>query len=1156
MKIARMFTKKNTSIYEGMEFEERISQIKHTDGKETNSMKVTVPKEWSEVASDILAQKYFRKSGVPKKNEKGESVLGSETDARQVFHRLAQCWRTWGEKYSYFNSKIDADNFENEIEFMLATQMAAPNSPQWFNTGLHSSYNILGKPQGHYYVDPLSKKLLRSDSAYMRPQPHACFIQGVNDDLVNEGGIMDLWSREARLFKYGSGTGTNFSSIRGKNESLSGGGASSGLMSFLKIGDKAAGAIKSGGTTRRAAKMLCLDLDHPDVEEFIGWKTKEERKVAALVTGSKICKKHLKNICEAIANSKLEGEERFSPKSNQALKAAIKQAHLHNVPMNYVQRSIELAKQGKIDQEFEEYNTDWNSEAYETVSGQNSNNSLRIPNDFFEKLKRDQDWELKNRIDGSVNKKLKARDLWNQINEAAWQCADPGVQFDTTINEWHTCPEDGRINASNPCSEYMFLDNTACNLASLNLVKFLDQNSGQFEVEKFIHACSLWTIVLEISVLMAQFPSKEIAELSFKYRTLGLGHANGGALLMRMGVPYESERGREIIGAITALMGGTAYKVSAKMAQELGAFDGFLKNKGPMLRVIRNHFKAATGEEKNYEGLTINPIPLKTFEEDRYLQSAAVLSWKQALELGEKFGYRNAQVTVLAPTGTIGLLMDCDTTGIEPDFALVKFKKLAGGGYFKIINQSVPFALSALNYSEEQIKKIVNYAVGFGTLEGCPHINPEALRKKGLDDKTIQKLNGAMPSAFDINFIFSPFFISNEFLKTDLKLTEEELNSPQLSILKAMGLSDKEIAEANDYICGTMTIEGAPGLKEKDLAVFDCANKCGRYGKRMISTEGHIRMMAAAQPFLSGAISKTINMPNDATIEDIGNAYLLSWQLMTKANALYRDGSKLSQPLNSQAFQDLDLYQMDETSTHEKIKIISEKIVEKIVYKEVNKRKSLPNRRIGYTQKASVSGHKVYLRTGEYSDGAIGEIFIDMHKEGAAFRSLMNCFSIAISLGLQYGVPLEEFVDAFTFTRFEPNGVVQGHENIKMATSVIDYIFRDLAFKYLGRNDLVHVIPEDLIHGAVAAETKESENVFAVSAEEIEHHADGSSSVNSYKIYSKEANSKMMTEQKKRQYAKIKGYEGDPCHDCGAWTLLRNGSCLKCDSCGSTTGCS
>lgn len=1165
MKVKRLFTKSEKGPYADQSFVKKISEVRNIDGSKKMTMEVLVPDTWSQVATDIIAQKYFRKSGVPQLNEIGQVILdenqgpllGGETDARQVFNRLADCWSSWGQRYHYFSSKEDADAFKDEIAFMLSHQMAAPNSPQWFNTGLYTAYGLKGPSQGHYYVHPDSEKVLKSTSAYERPQPHACFIQSIHDDLVNEGGIMDLWSREARLFKFGSGTGTNFSTIRGEGERLSGGGVSSGLMSFLKIGDRAAAAIKSGGTTRRAAKMVCLDLDHPDVEDFIAWKVKEERKVAALVTGSKICKKHIDTIFKVLVHSPLTGDEKFTAKGNPLLKMAIKEAQRDMVPMNYISRTIELARQGIKKIEFEVYDTDWNSEAYSTVSGQNSNNSIRIPNRFFKLLDEDGEWELISRNDKKVVKKIKARDLWNKINEATWQCADPGIQFDDTINEWHTCPADGRINASNPCSEYMFLDDTACNLASLNLLKFIDPVTGMFDVEKFTHACELWTMVLEISVLMAQFPSKEIAERSFKYRTLGLGYANLGALLMTMGIPYDSEKGRQIAATLTALMGGTAYKTSALMAQELGPFKGYSNNKEHMLRVIRNHRRAVYGAKADeYEGLSIVPQGLNPKDVDQFLVQAARKAWDEALSLGEKYGYRNAQTTVLAPTGTIGLVMDCDTTGIEPDFSLVKFKKLAGGGYFKIINQSVPKALQNLGYRKNEIEEIIHYAVGRGTLVGSPSITHEELRQKGFDEEKISIVEANLSGSFDITFAFTRYILGDDFLRKTLNLSEDIINNPNLNLLKELGFTDEEITRATDYVCGTMSLEGAPHLSDEHLPVFDCANKCGRHGTRLISTPGHIKMMAAVQPYLSGAISKTINMAAESTIDEIADAYRLSWELMVKANAIYRDGSKLSQPLNAAAFEDMGI--MDaEVSQHDRVVAVAEKIVEKIIYKEISARKSLPNRRMGYTQKANIGGHKVYLRTGQYDDGTLGEIFIDMHKEGAAYRSLMNCFSIAISLGLQYGVPLEEFVDAFTFTRFEPNGVVTGHDNIKMATSVIDYIFRDLACRYLGRYDLVHIKPSDLKPGSIQDEDSSSEEpLIAIIENEQINYVDGASSMQTQKVFTPEADFNMTEAARKRQMAKVKGYEGDPCPECQSFTLVRNGSCLKCDNCGATTGCS
>jgi ribonucleoside-diphosphate reductase alpha chain len=1168
VKIKRLFTKKGKGSYTGMKFVKRTSEVRNVDGSSNSSMEVTVPETWSQVATDIIAQKYFRKAGVPQTDDKGKAILddnnntilGSETDSRQVFDRLSGCWRTWGENYNYFDNKEDADAFQEELAFMLSNQMAAPNSPQWFNTGLHTAYGIKGSPQGHKYVDPKTGVLKASTSAYERPQPHACFIQSINDDLVNEGGIMDLWSREARLFKYGSGTGTNFSNIRGLGEKLSGGGTSSGLMSFLKIGDAAAGAIKSGGTTRRAAKMVTIDLDHPDIVDFIQWKVKEERKVASLVTGSKVCKAHLENIFKAMNETNLEGEAKFSGKLNKDLGLAIRSANKDHVPMNYISRCMDLAKQGFNEIEFEVYDTDWNSEAYATVAGQNSNNSIRIPNKFFKALEDGDEWELISRTDGSTIRTIKAAQLWDMVSEAAWQCADPGVQFDDTINEWHTCPADGRINASNPCSEYMFLDDTACNLASLNLVKFMDPVTGMFEVEKYIHACEVWMVVLEISILMAQFPSNEIAMRSYQYRTTGLGFANIGALLMLMGHAYDSDEGRNIAAALTAIMGGVTYKVSALMAKEHGAFERFEANKPHMMKVIKNHRRAVYAVDNGeYEGLTITPQPLNAKYVEKFLVDAAKKEWDQALELGEKYGYRNAQTTVIAPTGTIGLVMDCDTTGIEPDFALVKFKKLAGGGYFKIINQSVPSALKNLGYKKKQIEEIERYAVGTGTLVGCASVNHEKLRTAGFTDEKITIIESALESAFDITFAFNRYALGDDFLTKELKIADERLNAPDLNILKEIGFTDKEIQNANDFVCGTMSIEGAPHLKEEHLDVFDCANKCGRYGTRVIAATGHIRMMAACQPYLSGAISKTINMPNEATVTEISDAYKLSWSLMTKANAIYRDGSKLSQPLNAAAFEDLGLIDgeesYDDISQNDKIIRVAEKLVEKVIYKEISKRKSLPNRRLGYTQKASVGGHKVYLRTGEYDDDSLGEIFIDMHKEGAAYRSLMNCFSIAVSLGLQYGVPLEEYVDAFTFTKFEPNGMVTGHDNLKMATSVIDYVFRDLACKYLGRHDLVHVKPTDLESDKITGESNNHEPLLdMIEGTEKVTHADGQ--VSTQKVFTKQADSEMFSQAKKMQEARMKGYEGEACPECQSFTLLRNGSCMKCDSCGSTTGCS
>ncbi len=1165
MKIQRKFTKAGAGPYEGIEFVERTSELKNSDGsKASKSIKVVVPKGWSQVATDIMAQKYLRRAGIP--------TIGSESDSRQVFHRLAGCWTDWAKRYGYFSSEEDATAFYDETCYMLARQMSAPNSPQWFNTGLYYAYGIKGASQGHYFVEPETGKTLKSASAYERPQPHACFIQSISDDLVNEGGIMDLWVREARLFKYGSGTGTNFSNIRSEGETLSGGGVSSGLMSFLRIGDRAAGAIKSGGTTRRAAKMVCLDMDHPDIESFVDWKVIEEQKVAALVAGSKALQEHMNAIIKAcIKPTAIEKTaELYNPKTNAELKEAVIKAQRAYIPVNYIQRSIDMAKQGITSLTVETYNTDWNSKAYSTVAGQNSNNSVRIPNEFMDAAQQGGKWRLRFRTSGEVAREIDATELWDKVAYAAWSCADPGVQFDTTINEWHTCPEDGRINASNPCSEYMFLDDTACNLASLNLLTFYNTETNKFDLDAYRHACRIWTIILDVSVQMAQFPSKEIARKSWEFRTLGLGYANIGAMLMCMGISYGSKEALAVTGALTAIMCGEAYATSAEMAKELGAFPGYTRNKEHMLRVMRNHRRAAIGET-DYEGLTIKPVAVNAKLCPKDMYELAKQTWDRALALGEKYGYRNAQTTVIAPTGTIGLLMDCDTTGIEPDFALVKFKKLAGGGYFKIINQSIPPALKTLGYNTKQIDEIVKYCVGHGTLTEAPAINFETLKKKGFTDSLLKQVNQELPQVFDISFAFNKWTLGEDFCKATLGLTDEQLSAVDCNILKLIGFSTEEITTANEYVCGTMTVEGAPHLKDEHLSVFDCANRCGSKGTRFIHADGHIDMMAAAQPFISGAISKTINLPYEATVEDVKRAYVKSWNSMLKANALYRDSSKLSQPLNATAADWMDILTQDLQPT-EKVKEITTRIVKEYL----STRRPLPGRRKGYTQKVKIGGHNIYLRTGEYEDGKLGEMFLDINKEGTLLRSMMNCFAVAVSLGLQYGVPLEEFVKMFTFTRFEPNGLVIGHDQVKRATSIIDFIFRDLAINYLDRHDLAHVTPDVVAdtpkvngnghvngNGRVNGNGKHAADDEGIRYVRVPVSKTTMSTAGTHSGTSDEVSLPLAVSEEafdafaqKYAVARMKGYEGDPCPECGALSLVRNGACLKCDSCGSTTGCS
>ncbi|MBA3828740.1 MAG: vitamin B12-dependent ribonucleotide reductase [Taibaiella sp.] len=1095
----RHYTKDGVSPFDMFGYDYRTSVIRNPNGEKVFEMTdVEVPSHWSQIATDILAQKYFRKAGVPQ----SDGTLGREKSIKQVAHRLADCWRSWGEKYNYFTSANDAQVFYDELIYSILAQSCAPNSPQWFNTGLYNSYGIDGSAQGHYYVDPTTDKLERSLNAYERPQPHACFILSVTDDLVNDGGIMDLWVREARIFKYGSGVGTNYSNIRAEGEKLSGGGTSSGLMSFLKIGDRAAGAIKSGGTTRRAAKMVCLDLDHPEVIDFIDWKVAEEKKVGALIAAG--------------------------------------------------------------------YASDYEGEAYRTVSGQNSNNSVRIPNSFFRRLVNNEDWDLTSRTDGKPMRKIAAKELWEKISYAAWRCADPGTQYNTTINEWHTCPEGGQIRASNPCSEYMFLDNTACNLASLNLRRFFDEETGIFDVPGFEYMTRLWTVVLEVSVLMAQFPSPEVAQLSYDYRTLGLGYANLGSMLMVSGIAYDSEEARAIAGSITAIMNGVAYKTSAEMAAALGTFPRYPENREHMLRVMRNHRAAAYDAADAFEGIEINPVGINAKYCPDYLLRAATKAWDDAVQMGELHGYRNAQATVIAPTGTIGLVMDCDTTGVEPDFALVKFKKLSGGGYFKIINQSIPAALKNLGYTPEQMDAIVKYAKGHGTFAGSPYINHQSLSEKGFINDELKKLDTAVESAFEIGFVFNVYNLGEECLQR-LGFTPEQYYEKDFNLLEELGFSDDEIDAANDYACGTMTIEGAPFLKEEHLSVFDCANKCGKKGERFIHAHGHIRMMGAVQPFISGAISKTINLPNEATVEEIKDCYYLSWQLGLKACALYRDGSKMSQPLSTKSDKkkkdkapaeqeavdiasapDSQIVDMSKLTVEELLDEVNKRVQDspdtqlKRQLSRIVERKQLPAKRRGYTIKGKIGGQALFLRTGEYPDGTLGEIFVDMSKEGATMRSLLNSFAIAVSVGLQYGVPLEEFVDKFIFTRFEPSGVVD-HPNIKSATSVLDYTFRLLAFEYLDRTDLVHVQDPNRVQPPSDEEIQQQLSQVRVTAPQTQKQkvsATTPKAVNAPQIVTADIKKMMGT-----------SADAPACRNCGNITL-RNGTCYMCPNCGTTTGCS
>ena len=1181
MKITRKFTVANKDPFATVEWVKRSSKISNPDGSVVFQMDdAEVPATWSQLATDIMVSKYFRKAGVTIEGQAGKT--GPEKSAKQVIHRLAGCWRHWGEQHEYFDSKADAQAFYDELVYMLVHQIAAPNSPQWFNTGLNFAYGITGPAQGHFVPDPESGEVKQASDAYTHPQPHACFIQSVDDDLVNPGGIMDLWVREARLFKYGSGTGTNFSRLRAENENLSGGGKSSGLMSWLRIGDRAAGAIKSGGTTRRAAKMVCLDLDHPDIEQFINWKVREEIKVQALVEGMK----------------SISG----------------KKASLHD-------KETIGETAGRLGLKLD---YDFNGESYYTVSGQNSNNSVRISDEFFDCLDKDGDWALKSRLGGGkTTKTVKASELWDEIGYAAWRCADPGVQYDSTINAWHTCPASGRINASNPCSEYMFLDNTACNLASINLLKLYDPVSRKFDVDKYEHAIDLWTVVLEISVLMAAYPSREIAKLSWRYRTLGLGYANIGAMLMQAGIPYDSDEARAVCAMMSSILTGRSYRVSALMAKEHGPFAGYSRNREQMLRVIRNHRRAAHGAARSseeYENLRIRPVPVDhglvkagrvNMKNSGELLERSCAAWDEALALGEKHGYRNAQTTVIAPTGTIGLLMDCDTTGVEPDFALVKFKKLAGGGYFKIANQSIEPALQALGYSPTQMKDILTHVLGALHLDvPMPAAGEQGdlaitfaqwLTEAGLTAEDLKRITAALPGVFEIGFAFSAWTLGEDALKRmkiDAAAAKADMS---FNLLKKLGLTPAQIEILNERVCGTQTVEGAPHLKDAHLAVFDCANTCGKKGKRFIKPEGHIRMMAAAQPFITGAISKTINLPNDAKVEDIKAAYRLSWELGLKANALYRDGCKLSQPLSTKSedssstlvedkpatqkmeklkadvaamMDSSDEDQDDLDAAHEEIAeelrevVVSTtkgdretvvKATERIIHRPMRRR--LADTRRSITHKFNIAGHEGYLTVGLYEDGTPGELFITMAKEGSTIGGLMDSLGTATSVSLQYGVPIESLVKKFTHQRFEPAGMTTNRD-IPFAKSLVDYIFRWMGIQFIPgyREQVVPHAAHDDGH-----DTKEM-----MSARVVEVSAPRRSVVDDQPLRGSESRvSKRSPEPVTAGGAKAKSKptsalnaalqdcqeDAPACEVCGTITV-RNGTCYKCLNCGHSMGCS
>ena len=1197
MVIERRFTTAGDDPFDTFDWIEMDVEIRNPDGSMADAVEgVKLPSGFAGVPGKVCAQKYLRKAGVPKHLRKvpeegvpswlqrsapdherlqtveAEQRMGGETDGRDLFRRLAGTWTYWGWKYGYFASEADARAYFDEMCYLIASQRSAPNSPQWFNTGLHWAYGIEGPAQGHSFIDPGSGKLEYSTSAYEHPQPHACFIQSVSDSLVGGSeSIMGLWGREALLFKYGSGTGSNFSRIRGAGEPLSGGGSSSGLLSFLKIGDRAAGAIKSGGTTRRAAKMVTLDLDHPDIEEYIDWKSSEEEKVSALVIGSNILQKHANSLMDAVWEYG-DDEGRFDQRSNLGLRRAMVRAIKDHVPDPHIQRILDLAEQGWKGVDFEILDTNWQGEAYLTVSGQNSNNSVRVPNQFMDSVKGGGDWNLYWRTEleraeaegrePEPCKTLDAGELWDKVAYTAWACADPGIQFDTTINEWHTCPEGGRINGSNPCSEYMFLDDTACNLASINLLHYYDLDTQTFQIDDFRHSVRLWTTTLEISVLMAQFPSEEIARKSYEYRTLGLGYCNIGSLLMHMGIPYDDERAYAICGAITSIMCGETYSTSAEMASILGPFPDYERNSEHMLRVMRNHRRAAYDSSADeYDGLTVPPIGINSKKCPKDLLDAARGSWDRAVREGEEHGYRNAQTTVIAPTGTIGLVMGADTTGVEPQFSLVQFKTLAGGGSLRIVNKGVPSALRRLGYSDSECKTIEEYIVGTGRLSGCPTLSVDRMKEVGFSAEDLAAIESKMGDVFDLRSAFAPSLIGKELCTGALGMSEEQYEDAFFDTLGFLGFTSEEIEAAQGHIFGNLTIEGAPGLKEDHLAVFDCATPCGAKGTRSIAWPAHVKMMAAAQPFISGAISKTINMPSNSTVDDVREAYNLSHTTMNKACAVYRDCSKLSQPLMNQLVDDNELSEevteeeeLVERMVEETVKAlplpepVAQPVAESFV-KFIATRRSLPDRKRATSTKARIGGHSVRLITGEYPDGKLGEIILVTSKEGAAWRAMLNQFAIAVSIALQHGVPLEAFIKVFTFQKFEPSGPVEGGSGrVKMASSLVDWIFRELAIEYAGRDDLAHVAAEDFDQFSISKPEITDQGVMRTEGEKREVQMTLDAAVGPIQERDAEARA--------RQAAREMGFTGDICDDCGSSQMVRNGTCLKCDACGSTTGCS
>ncbi len=1068
--VERFYTTPGADVFDGLEWTTRKSVIKEPDGTVVFQVdRAQVPSDWSQLATDIIVSKYFRKAGVPQP----DGSLGPETSAAQVVHRIAHSIRWWGETHGYFATAADAEAFEAELKLMMITQKGAFNSPVWFNCGHHYVYGIQGSG-GNWAANEETQQVEQVKANYARPQCSACFIQRVEDNLVERKGIFELLASEARLFKYGSGTGSNFSRLRSKYEKLSGGGTSSGLMSFLKVLDAGAGATKSGGTTRRAAKMVSLDMDHPEIEDFINWKVREEKKVAALIA------------------------------------------------------------QG--------YDSDFNGEAYATVSGQNSNNSVRVTDDFMAAVHADAEWKTTSRMEpGKVIKAYKAKDLWDQVAYAAWACADPGVQYDSTINRWHTCKATDRIYGSNPCSEYMFLDDTACNLASLNLMKFLKKD-GSFDLAAYRHAIRVFFIAQEILVGYSSYPTRDIARNSEEYRPLGLGYANLGTLLMVTGLPYDSPEGRAIAGALTAILTGHAYRVSAEMAAVKGPFKGLevrdaagRSNFDTMAEVVGMHLDAArrlqkTGSplaEMNGVNLTahavvdLSPASLVKAKEASFrafsaVFEAAVEDWEAALELGRKYGWRNAQATVLAPTGTIGLLMDCDTTGVEPDFSLVKFKKLAGGGYFKIINGSVPAALRNLGYTEAEIKAVEKYAIGHGTLEGAP-VTKETFLAKGFTEEEYQEAYDAVASSKSFND-YTP-----------------KLNP---KTMKEKGFTNQAVSALAAYVEGHQTVEGSL-VKKEHLAIFDCANKCGD-GARFIHHTGHIRMMAATQPFLSGAISKTINMPNEVSVDDVREAYELGWKLQLKAVALYRDGSKLSQPLST-----------GKKAEKEEAKAEPAGLRHGEVERPPQENDSGFKRTV--TIFTAYGQEKVDIQVWEYEDGRPCEVFVGARKSGTLVDNFLKEVGKNYSRNLQLGMSLDELTRKL-INEHGPLGGQTDHKYIKSCLGIQDLLGKLLRYEYFGETAFLSVKP-DPSDPTYVPTRKEFLESLRIAKQRPRNEATLLEFTPEEPKEDFEAKLGKKTGTDPNEFLAGLGGDAPDCDQCGH-TTVRNGACYKCLNCGNSMGCS